>query len=345
MRSNSRLQASKPEVRTADKIRFLSGPEAYPDRPAAVEVVETHMSWLFFADAHVYKLKKPLASEYFDFTSLAAREANCRNEVRLNQRLGGDAYQGVSRLTCGADGRLALNGAGETVDWMVTMRRLPRERMLDRLIEQSRLKPQELEALGACLAAFYAGQPVAAVTPETYVGRFMREQAANRAVITAVGYDLAGYGALLDRLDTALAERGKLLEERVQASRIVDGHGDLRPEHICMTEPIVIFDCLEFSDALRQSDPVDELAFLGMECALLGAAWVGPKLTADVLARLGQHVSDDLVALYTAIRALLRARQSLSHLLDRIPRDPGKWRPLADRYAAAADTALAALGI
>lgn len=78
---------------------------------------------------------------------------------------------------------------------------------------------------------------------------------------------------------------------------------------------------------------------------MLGASWIGPKLMEQVLARLGERASDDLKAIYTACRAVLRARQCLSHLLDPVVRDPERWRPLADRYAAAADAALARLAI
>jgi len=64
----------------------------------------------------------------------------------------------------------------------------------------------------------------------------------------------------------------ELLEGRAAQGRLVDGHGDLKPEHICLEERVVIFDCLEFSAELRLVDPVDELAYLSVECALLGGA-------------------------------------------------------------------------
>jgi aminoglycoside phosphotransferase family enzyme len=328
------------------KVRFLSGADAYPDRPSGVDVIETHMSWVFLTDHSVFKLKKPVTSEYFDFTSLAAREVNCRNEVRLNRPLADGVYERVARLTLGADGRLALDGEGETVDWLVVMQRLPADRMLHALIERGSFDAGQLAQLGDHLADFYAGQPPAEITLDAYLARFTREQTNNRAVLSAVFEDrLPGpYAAPLDRLDAVLAANRSLLEKRVRAGCIVDGHGDLRPEHVCMTEPIVIFDCLEFSDELRQVDPVDELAFLGMECEMLGAPWIGPGLIAHVLARLGEDGSDALVALHTASRAMLRARLTLSHLLDPVPRAPEKWRPLADRYVAIADASLARLG-
>lgn len=329
---------------TEDKVRFLSAPEAYTEKPATVEVVETHLSWVFLAGERVYKLKKPVSSEHFDFTSLAAREANCRSEVRLNRRLAGDVYQGVARLVLSADGRLALDGEGETVDWLVVMRRLPADRMLDQLIRRSAVDSAELARLGERLSRFYASRPPAEIEPQAYLDRFIQEQATNRRVLEAC-HAPASYERLLDRLDAALAGHARLLELRVLSGRIVDGHGDLRPEHICMTEPIVIFDCLEFSDRLRRVDPVDELAFLGLECSLLGADWIGPAIAEHVLRELGQSVPEDLTAFHAACRALFRMRLTLAHLLDPVPREPAKWRPLADRYAVAADAALTQLGI
>lgn len=328
-----------------DKIRFLSAPGAYAAKPARVEMLETHWSFVFLAGKRVYKLKKPLVSDRFDYTGLAAREANCRKEVLLNRRLAGDVYEGVARLVLSSDGRLAVDGEGETVDWLVVMRRLPADRMLDKLIALSSVGLPHLEKLGGRLAAFYAGQPAASMAPEAYLGRFRQEQTSNRATLGACGEALPGrYGVLLDRVDAALDRKGPLVEERVRSGFVVDGHGDLRPEHVCMTEPLVMFDCLEFSDELRQVDPVDELSFFGMECGILGAAWIGPKLMEIVLARLGQSVPDDLPALYSACRAMLRVRLSLAHLLDPVPREPERWRPVADRYADAADAALAMLG-
>ena len=344
-RSRPAAETSPAATSTDEKVAFLARSEAYPHRLNRVEVVETHWSWVFLAGDRVYKLKKPLVSEHFDFSDLAAREANCRKEVELNRRLAGDVYLRVARLARRPDGGLALDGNGETVDWLVVMRRLPGDRMLDQMIAQTSFSLTELERLATRLAGFYAGQPAVAVAPEAYAERFRREQATNRAVLASCAGDApVRYVRLVERIDAALVGRRPLLEERVLSGRIVDGHGDLRPEHICMTEPVVIFDCLEFSDELRQVDPVDELAFLGLECAVIGAAWVGPKLAESVMGQLGQSASEDLVALHTACRAMLRARLSLAHLLDPVPRTPEKWRPLAERYAAAADAALAKLG-
>jgi len=338
-RSSLSLESDVP---VEEKVKFLSRPGAFAHTLASVEIIETHMSWVFLADALVYKLKKPVRYSFLDFTTLAAREANCREEMRLNRRLAPDTYVGVMPLARDSKGALALGGAGEIVDWLVVMRRLPANRMLDRVLTEKRVGADDLERLAEVLARFYQAAEPSTISAETYADRFVMQQAENRSVLTRREFRV-GDGrifSLLDTLEERLQSDRGLLEDRALNGRILEGHGDLRPEHICLTEPIAIFDCLEFSRDLRLVDPFDELTFLGMECRILGAPSVGPTLIEQLATRLGDSPSDRLLGLYTAFRAVLRARLSLAHLLDPFPREPTKWEPLASRYLALAEQAL-----
>jgi aminoglycoside phosphotransferase family enzyme len=328
----------------AEKVRFLSAPGAYPHAPASVAVLETHMSYVFLAGDKVYKLKKPVRYPFLDFSTIDAREHNCREEVRLNRRLAADVYLGVAPLTYSAEGGMALGGEGAVVDWLVEMRRLPRDAMLDRLIAEDRLSAAQIDALCDTLAAFYRGVERSLISAEDYALRFFREQEKNRDVLTRRDFalDHGRTPVLLDLLDARLAASRSELQERVFQGQVVDGHGDLRPEHICFRDPIAIFDCLEFNAELRQVDPFDELAYLGVECALLGANTLGVTLVDKVAQRLSCEPPRRLVSLYAAWRAVLRARQSVAHLLDESPREPTKWEPLATRYLNVAQSALAA---
>jgi aminoglycoside phosphotransferase family enzyme len=110
------------------------------------------------------------------------------------------------------------------------------------------------------------------------------------------------------------------------------GHGDLRPEHVWLGDPLQIIDCLEFNRSMRMLDPYDEVNYLGMECEILGAAWIREHLMAGVTRHCGHPPSDNLLAAYGAFRALLRARISIVHLLEKPIRKPEKWRPLTLRY-------------
>lgn len=318
----------------ADKLAFLSRAEAYGPAPARVAVVETHMSYVFLAGARVYKLKKPVRFPFLDFTTLESRERNCREEVRLNSRLSPSVYLGVAPLTFDAAAGFSIAGRGRIVDWLVEMRRLPDEEMLDKLILSGRLRDAHIGAIAETLSRFYCEAPPSVIAAAEYSKRFFDEQAINRDILsrTVRKLDRANVAAILDGLDRALIENRAALDARVTSGCIVDGHGDLRPEHICLTTPVAIFDCLEFNRDLRQVDPFDEMMFLGMECAQLGAEDFGRKLIAEMAQRLRRAPSAQLLSLYGAWRAVLRARLSIAHLLDASPRQPEKWEPLAGRY-------------
>jgi len=335
-----------------DSACFLRSAAAYKALDATcppVETIETHMSWVFLVGEHVLKLKKPVRFPYLDFSTLDAREFHCREELRLNLRLAPDVYLGLLALQW-RDGKLALvpegrlTPGGRTLDWLVLMRRLPAARTLASMAAEGRASGAEVDALVGVLSRFYRNQPSIAIDPREYRERFQREQASNCEVLLRPQFSLRGAAPALAGLDRALEHCDTLLRERAANGRIVEGHGDLRPEHVFLLSPPVVIDCIEFNAALRQVDPFDELSFLALECAMNGAAWIGTRLVDACAAALGDAPPPALLQLYTAYRALLRARLAIAHLLDPQPRTPARWAPLAERYVDRCLQALDALG-
>jgi aminoglycoside phosphotransferase family enzyme len=327
------------------KLQFLSSPSAYGPELPPVELRETHMSWVFLTRDLVFKLKKPVRYPFLDFSTLDARERSCREELRLNRRLAPDVYLDVVPLEQHADGGLQLGASREesrVVDWLVKMRRLPADRMLDQAIRTAKVTPDKVQALADLLAAFYRSAPKVDIAPATYADRFVIEQATSRSVLLRSEFAALHEHArrALDALDESLATQRESIADRARGGHIVEGHGDLRPEHVCLLETPVVIDCLEFNRTLRLVDPFDELAFLGLECDFAGASWIGPQLVRRCAECLGDEVAPQLLVVYTAYRALLRARLSAAHLLEPDPREPERWLPQAARYIEFARRAL-----
>ena len=222
-------------MRIEDKVARLRDPDVYPDRPAAVDVIETHFSWVFLTEQRVYKLKKPVRYHGLDFTTLAARRHNCAQEVTLNRRLAPTVYLGVSALTLTDTDRVEFDGPGTVLDWLVVMRRLPAQAMLDAAIRADAVDLAAVDRIAALLAAFYRENAAPApLAPEAYRQRLAATLAENRAVLSAAdGLDQPLVAALSDWQEEFLQSRSALLDER--AGRLVDAHGDLRPEHICLS--------------------------------------------------------------------------------------------------------------
>lgn len=253
------------------KVAFLSRPDTYGE--ASVLVRETRTSWVFLTDRRVYKLKKPIADRDVDFRTLESRRRNAAAETRLNRRLAPGIYLDPIALTDDGHARLRFGGR-RTVDWLVVMRRLPQDAFLDRRIESNTVSNAALDALSARLARFYLGARPLSLPPDAVLSDLRKgisETArALREPLFALDPDRIARlaAAQVERLDAVSPE----ITERLAGGVWREGHGDLRPEHICLVEPPIVIDCLEFSARLRRLDPFDEICFLALECERLGGA-------------------------------------------------------------------------
>lgn len=317
-----------------EKISFLRQPAIYPDKPKRVEVIETHMSWVFLTDSFVYKLKKPVRYEFLDFSTLEDRQKDCEWEVSLNRRLADHIYLGIVPLIKQGNGELQLDGEGQLVDWLVQMRRLPADRMLDAAIRTGTVDAEEVRKVSQVLTDFYRHSLPLLISPVEYRRLFEQEIQGNLIELSDTRFAL--HKAQVERLTSAqrqfLAKQGHLLEQRARDGRIIDAHGDLRPQHICLIDPPVIIDCLEFNREFRILDPVDELAYLAMECERLGAPHIGARILNYYIEAVGDVCPIELIAFYKAFRACLRAKIAVWHIADHQVQDHQHWLRLAQTY-------------
>lgn len=320
-----------------DKLAFLSDAAAYAGQAGAVSRRETHMSWVFFVDDTVYKLKKPVRLPHLDFSTLARREAACRAEFALNQRLAPDVYQGVTPLTRARAG-LALGGPGEVVDWLVRMTRLDETRTLESQLLAGHGDGLNLDGLADLLVRFYRHTRTVRRAPREHLAAWRALLAENAAILLdpRLGLPPGPVRKVLAVQRRFLRVRAATLARRCAQGCVVDAHGDLRPEHVWLGPPVKIIDRLEFSTRLRAVDRVDELASLEVEMQRLGASAAGLRLRRRVLAALRDSPPRDLYLFYRTYRAMLRARFAIAHLLEPNPRTPEKWPTQARAYLAIA---------
>ena len=336
------VRAMNPTMRRVtleDKVSALRDPSSYPEATQEVATVETHMSWVFLTDAHAYKLKKPVRYDHQDFRTVSGRRFYCEEELRLNRRLAASVYLGVLPLVACGDGRLRVGGEGTPVDWLVKMRRLPGEAMLDALLARGAATPEQLHGVALSLAAFHRGQPAAPLGPAGYRALLLRHiDAYERGLRERAGaLPRARVAALCAQQRALLGAFSACLDARVAEGRIVEGHGDLRPEHVYLGEPPAIIDCLEFSGELRWLDGVDEVGFLALECERARAPALGRVLLQSWRDASGDTAPVALVHFYQRCRACSRARLAIRHLREARYRGSPVWRRRALRYLALAD--------
>ena len=324
--------------------------ESLLSKSGSVSIKETSKSWVFHTCDAVFKLKKPVRDELQDLTSLQARHDNALTEIDLNRRLAPDLYLDAIRVGRRQDGQLVLDTPeAETVDWLVKMRRLPALRMLDDLLAAETPPAKLSDDVGRVvqtLVDFYQSAEVTRLKARELMPLLADQITMSRQILLNPLFEAhhTRFRHVLDQMAILLPSSLDLLEERVTQGAIRECHGDLRPEHICLTNPPVVYDCLEFNRILQLSDPYSEATFLGMECAMLGGDWVGPRLIKGLERRFGPAPDPALMRIYTAYHAVIRARLSFAHLLVPVPRQPKKWETLGLRYLAIAEASMCLKG-
>lgn len=280
-------------------------------------------------------MKKPGLYPFLDASTVAARKYLCDEELRLNKRLAGDVYIAAVALTMDHASRLELEGAGTVIDWLVKMQRLPADSMLDAKIRRHEIPEQGICRTAQKLARFYQQSQPLRLTAAEY--RFGLESGirGNRDVLTrpvfALREDLARAVCAIQL--KFLAREFSLFDRRTDDGRVIEAHGDLRPEHVCLLDPEpVVIDCLEFSRQLRTLDAVAELAFLDQECERLDAPRVG-----EIIFEIYREITRDRPAMpvlnfYKSYWACVRAKLCAWHLSDPVCREPVKWSQLAADY-------------
>ncbi|MGA9048161.1 MAG: AAA family ATPase [Dehalococcoidia bacterium] len=292
-------------------VKALLKPEAYPDHPTRVEMVQTQMSFVFLTGKYTYKTKKPVNLGYLDYTTLEKRLHFCRQELELNRRLAPGAYLDVLPITHSGEG-IKVGGTGETMEYAVKMKQLPRDRMMDVLLKEDRVTPEMLGRVALLMSAFHSKAATSAEIgsygslpmiktnadenfsqTEKYIGSIIPERT---------------FGFIRDYTNEFTLRNGELFGRRVSDGRIRDCHGDLHAAHICFGDEIYIYDCIEFNDRFRYSDVAAEIAFLAMDIDRYGRADLSNAFVEAYLKASGDKGIAGLLDFYKCYRAYVRGK-------------------------------------
>lgn len=290
------------------------------------QLVETHASWVFIGSKFVFKFKKPVDFGFLDFSSLDKRKRACDAELRLNARLAPSVYLGVVPVRSGQQSGLwvddpdAISAVGSRgdpadpiADYAVKMHRLPDERRADHLLEQGKLGQDEIERLAILLAEFHAqstcNEEISRYgQPDAVAGNVRENFDQTRGWITDY-VDRRTEGEIENHQLGFLRERKELLQERVAQQRVRDGHGDLRLDHVYLSDSeIDVIDCIEFNDRFRYADTAADLAFLVMDLSHRGRRDLAEWLMARYASASGDYEAYRLIDFYEGYRAYVRGK-------------------------------------
>ena len=301
---------SVPKFQLPPLIRALLNPSVYPHPAPSVELVQTHISYVLLAGDYVYKIKKPVNFGFLDYTTLAKRRYYCRQEVRLNSRLCADTYLDVVAIRSHNDS-VSFTGRGHTMEYAVKMRRLPEERMMNRLLENGAVDDRMIRSVAARLAAFHANAETSKLSA----------RAGDRAIRYAWRENFDQWAPSVGRTLTAeqdrilrcfgeafFARKYAVLERRVTQLRIRECHSDLRSDAVCFADGVCIFDCVEFSRRIRLVDVARDVGFLAMDLDYRGHPHLADAFVHEYVRLSGDRDLAEVIGFYKCYNACVRAK-------------------------------------
>ncbi len=313
-------------------VQALLDPKAYPAPPQGVDMVQTQMSFVFLTDNYVYKVKKPVNLGFLDYTTLDKRQFYCQREVKLNRRLCPNVYLGVVPITK-VKGDIFIEGQGEAIEYAVKMRRLPQQAMMNVLLAQNEVSPEMVSRVAQKLVEFHHRAETNAsistfgdldtitqnteenfIQTEKYIGNTISKEKCQH---------------IKDYTNSFIRKNAPLFHRRIANGRIRDCHGDLHAAHICFSDGIYIYDCIEFNDRFRYCDVASEVAFLAMDLDHYGRADLSLSFVNAYVTQSQDRELLELLNFYKCYRAYVRGKVESFKLDDPYISDEEKIRILA----------------
>src|SRR4030042_5276392 len=146
------LREANPLEIQKEVVDALMKPEAYNEDTGQIELIQTHISFVFLTKNFAYKVKKAVDFGFVDFTTLEKRPFFCEKELQLNKRLCEDLYLEVVPIN--KSDAIKIKGDGKTVEYAVKMRKIPQERMLIKLFERNELDKELVDRIAKIIAEF-----------------------------------------------------------------------------------------------------------------------------------------------------------------------------------------------
>lgn len=289
----------------------LMKPQAYPEDPGKIEMVQTHISFVFLTRNFAYKVKKAVNLGFLDFTTLERRLFFCQEELRLNKRLCDDMYLEVASINKSND-TIKIRGKGETVEYAVKMKRMPEDRIMTKLLDEDKVDNELIDKLAKIIAEFHAKAETnnhieefgAFTTIKTnWDENFEQTQ---KYVEKTIGEE--NFRLIQERINNFMNENKPLFQNRIAEGRVRDCHGDIHSGNIFVTDKIYIFDAVEVNERFRYSDVAADMAFLAMDLDFKGKAPLSEFFVTKYVEYSGDQGTVRLLPFYKCYRAYVRGK-------------------------------------
>lgn len=298
-----------------DIIKELSNPEIFPEKPASVKIIQTHISIICLTGKYAYKFKKHVNFGFLDFSTLKKRKFYCEEELRLNRRLSPEIYLDMVELRHDRkNNSFSINGEGELIDYGIKMKEFRQESILVNLVEKNLLTSKEIDQITDALVGFYDSAKTSDEisdygSVESFKvntdENFEQTKAMIGKTISKEQFDL-----IKEKTNKFYEINDWLFEKRIKDSKIKECHGDLHTGNMFLNEDndVRIFDCIEFNERFKNSDVAADIAFLSMDLDFHGKEELSKELIMGYVKKSDDWDLLKVLNFYKCYRAYVRGK-------------------------------------
>jgi len=291
-------------------VEALLKPEAYDEKTGEIELIQTHISFVFVTDKFVYKLKKAVNFGFLDFTTLEKRRFFCEKELELNKRLCGDMY--VEVVPINKSEAIKINGEGETVEYAVKMKKMPQEKMMSNLLEEKKVDYKLIDEIAKIIAEFHSraetNRQISEFGSLTIIETNWKENFEQTLEFVGKTISMKEFELISKRIEGFMRRNAALFEKRIEEGRVKDCHGDIHSGNIFVVDRIYIFDAIEFNERFRYSDVASDIAFLAMDLDFKDRADLSDFFVEKYVRYSGDEELMKLLPFYKCYRAYVRGK-------------------------------------
>jgi len=299
-------------------VEALMKPEAYDEESGKIELVQTHISFVFLTRNFAYKVKKVVNLGFLDFTTLEKRRFFCEKELELNKRLCEGMY--IEVVPINRSNIIKIKGEGRPIEYAVKMKRMPQEKMMNKLLEENKVDNKLIDEIAKIIAEFHSkadtNRRISKFGSLTIIETNWKENFDQTREFVGKTIPTEDFKLVSERIEHFMKRNVPLFEKRMAKGRVRDCHGDIHSGNIFVTDRIYIFDAIEFNERFRYSDVASDVAFLAMDLDFKQRTDLSKFFIERYIRYSGDQELMKLFSFYKCYRAYVRGKVASFKLKD-----------------------------
>ncbi|GAV19248.1 phosphotransferase enzyme family protein [Mariprofundus micogutta] len=294
-----------------EHVRCFYSADFYPHPVKQIELIQTHISWVFLTGNFAYKIKKPVDFGFLDFTTIEQRKYYCERELQLNRRLSPEIYLDILPINR-AKQTYRLHGDGMPIDYCLKMKQFDQSNLFDQQLASGTFDPAWLDQLACKIAQFHRQEKTVSEQTINHLSLLNEHIRTNlsvareytgRVITQDMSQQLSNYA------EQAGLQLASQLMERQESGFVRHCHGDLHLRNITLIDhQPYLFDCIEFNDEFSIIDVMNDVAFLVMDLDAHKRPDLAMRLLSRYLEQSADYAGLILLRYYLYYRACVRGK-------------------------------------